>query len=114
MAYTRRSHYKEILIDAVKDIAREDEKVVFLDADLSSCIGSTAFEKEFPDRFFNCGIAEANMVGVAAGLSSTGMVPFVHSFGCFASRRVYDQLFLSVGYAKQRVIVIGSDPGITA
>ena len=53
MAYTRRSHYKEILIDAVKDIAREDEKVVFLDADLSSCIGSTAFEKEFPDRFFN-------------------------------------------------------------
>lgn len=108
------NHYKEAVIGAAIDIAKEDDKVVFLDADLSSCIGSTSFQKEFPDRFFNVGIAEANLVCVAAGMSSVGLVPFIHSFGCFASRRDYDQLFISVGYAHQRVIVIGTDPGITA
>ena len=81
------SHYKEAVIGAVVDLAAEHPEVVFLDADLSSCIGSTTFQKAYPDRFFNCGIAEANMAGVAAGLASTGLVPFIHSFGCFASRR---------------------------
>lgn len=108
------NHYKEAVIGAVIDIAREDKRVCFIDSDLSSCIGSTAFEKEFPDRFFNAGIAEANMVGLAAGLSSVGLVPVIHSFGCFMSRRDYDQLFISLGYAHQRAICIGSDPGITA
>ncbi len=108
------SHYKEAVIGAVVDLAAEHPEVVFLDADLSSCIGSTTFQKAYPDRFFNCGIAEANMAGVAAGLASTGLVPFIHSFGCFASRRDYDQLFISVGYTHQTVHVIGSDPGITA
>ena len=107
-------HYKEAVIGAVVDLAAEHPEIVFLDADLSSCIGSTTFQKTYPDRFFNCGIAEANMVGVAAGLASTGLVPFIHSFGCFASRRDYDQLFISVGYTHQTVHVIGSDPGITA
>ena len=108
------SHYKEAVIGAVVDLAAEHPEIVFLDADLSSCIGSTTFQKTYPDRFFNCGIAEANMVGVAAGLASTGLVPFIHSFGCFASRRDYDQLFISVGYTHQTVHVIGSDLGITA
>ena len=108
------SHYKEAVIGAVVDLAAEHPEIVFLDADLSSCIGSTTFQTTYPDRFFNCGIAEANMVGVAAGLASTGLVPFIHSFGCFASRRDYDQLFISVGYTHQTVHVIGSDPGITA
>ena len=108
------SHYKEAVIGAAIDIAKTDDRVVFVDSDLSSCIGSTSFQKEFPDRFFNAGIAEANMVGVAAGLSSVGLVPFIHSFGCFMSRRDYDQLFISLGYTHQRAICIGSDPGITA
>ena len=108
------SHYKEAVIGAVVDLAEKHPEIVFLDADLSSCIGSTTFQKAYPDRFFNCGIAEANMAGVAAGLASTGLVPFIHSFGCFASRRDYDQLFISVGYTHQTVHVIGSDPGITA
>ncbi len=108
------NHYKEAVIGAVVDIAREDKRVCFIDSDLSSCIGSIAFEKEFPDRFFNAGIAEANMVGMAAGLSSVGLIPVIHSFGCFMSRRDYDQLFISLGYARQRAICIGSDPGITA
>ena len=108
------SHYKEAVIGSIVDLAAEHDDVVFLDADLSSCIGSTTFQKAYPERFFNCGIAEANMAGIAAGLSSMGFVPFIHSFGCFASRRAYDQLFISVGYTHQRVIIIGSDPGITA
>ncbi len=108
------NHYKEAVIGAVVDIAREDERVCFIDSDLSSCIGSTTFQKEFPSRFFNAGIAEANMVGLAAGLSSVGLIPVIHSFGCFMSRRDYDQLFISLGYAHQRAICIGSDPGITA
>ena len=108
------NHYKEALIGAICDIANEDKRVVFVDSDLSSCIGSTTFQKNFPDRFINAGIAEANMIGVAAGMSSTGLIPFAHSFGCFSSRRDYDQLFISVGYAHQTVHVIGSDPGITA
>ncbi len=108
------NHYKEAVIGAVVDIARGDEKVCFIDSDLSSCIGSTSFQKEFPDRFFNAGIAEQNMVGVAAGLSSVGFIPVIHSFGCFMSRRDYDQLFISIGYAHQRAVCIGSDPGITA
>lgn len=108
------NHYKEALIGAICDIAREDERVAFLDADLSSCIGSTTFQKEFPNRFVNAGIAEANMIGVAAGMASAGLIPFAHSFGCFSSRRDYDQLFISVGYTHQTVHVIGSDPGITA
>ncbi len=108
------SHYRDAVIGAVIDLAAEHKDIVFLDADLSSCIGSTNFQKAYPDRFFNCGIAEANMVGVAAGLSSMGFTPFIHTFGCFASRRDYDQLFISVGYTHQTVHVIGSDPGITA
>ena len=107
-------NYREVVVGAVSELAREHEDIVFLDSDLSSCITSTSFEKEFPDRFVNCGIAEANMAAVAAGMSATGLTPFIHSFGCFASRRMYDQVFLSIGYAKRCVHIIGSDPGITA
>jgi len=114
MAFTQLDNFRDVLISSIIDLAKEDERVVFLDADLSSCIGSTKFQKEFPERFFNCGIAEGNMVAAAAGLASTGLKPFAHSFGCFASRRAYDQLFLSCGYAHQVIHLIGSDPGITA
>lgn len=108
------ANMKEVVMAAINDLAEEHKEVFFLDSDLSSCISSTSFKKKYPERFINCGIAEANMVGVAAGLSSMGLVPFCHSFGCFASRRDYDQFFLSVNYAKQRVHLIGSDPGVVA
>lgn len=108
------SNYRDVVVAAVADLAESHEDVVFLDADLSSCIGSTAFQKRFPGRFTNCGIAEANMAAMAGGMASVGLTPFIHSFGCFASRRDYDQLFISVGYTGQVVHVIGSDPGITA
>lgn len=105
---------RDAVMAAISDLATEHSEVVMLDADLSSCIGSGSFCKVFPNRFFNCGIAEANMIGVAAGLASMGLVPYAHTFGCFASRRAYDQFFLSVGYTGQVVHVVGSDPGITA
>lgn len=107
-------HMRDAVMAAIYDLASEHPEVVMLDADLASCIGSHSFKQAFPDRFYNCGIAEANMVGVAAGLASMGLVPYAHTFGCFASRRAYDQLFLSVGYTGQTVHLIGSDPGISA
>ena len=81
-------NYKDAVVAAMIDLGREHDDVVVMDADLSSCIGSTAFQKEFPDRFYNVGIAEANMAAVAGGLSSVGLTPIIHSFGCFASRRM--------------------------
>ncbi len=96
------------------ELAKENENIVALDADLMSAIAMGDFAKTYPDRFINCGIQEANMMGVAAGMSATGKVPFAHTFAPFATRRAYDQLFLSAGYAELNVKVVGSDPGITA
>lgn len=105
---------KDAVMAAINDLGDKDERVVMLDADLASCLGSSSFAEKHPGRFFNCGIAEANMIGVAAGLSSMGLRPFTHTFGIFASRRVFDQAFLSVGYTNQVVHMLGTDPGITA
>jgi len=79
-----------------------------------SSSGMKPFFQRFPDRAFNCGVAEANMIGIASGLSAMGKIPFAHSFGCFASRRVCDQIMISAAYALQNVRVIGTDPGVTA
>lgn len=105
-----RDTYCEKLID----LALENENIVALDADLIGSSGMKPFFTRFPDRAIQCGIAEANMIGIAAGLSAMGKIPFAHSFGCFASRRVCDQIMISAAYAKQNVRIIGSDPGITA
>ncbi len=67
-----------------------------------------------PERVVDCGVAEANMISVAAGMSTLGLIPFTHSFTCFATRRCYDQITLSVAYAKRNVKMVGSDPGVTA
>ena len=96
------------------ELANTDSRIVALDADLVGSSGMGAFRKAHPDKFFNAGIAEANMVGIAAGLSATGKVPFAHSFGIFASRRVCDQIFMSCSYAKLNVRILGTDPGVTA
>lgn len=105
---------RDALMAAINDLAADHPEVVLLEADLAGCLGSGSFKKLYPGRYFNCGIAEANMVAMAGGLSSVGLVPFAHSFGCFSSRRAYDQWFLSVNYAHRRVHLIGTDPGITA
>lgn len=96
------------------ELAKKDDRVVVLDADLMKSMGMMPFKEVFPERAFDVGIQEANMIGVAAGLSATGKIPFAHSFGPFATRRCFDQIFLSCGYAKLNVRITGSDPGITA
>lgn len=96
------------------DMAEKDDRIMALDADLVSSSGMTNFFKKFPDRSINCGIQEANMVGVAAGLSATGKVPFAHSFGTFISRRAMDQVFMSCCYAQLNVRLLGTDAGVTA
>jgi transketolase len=105
---------RETYCGALMDFAKDDPRIVALDADLMSSSGMKPFFKAYPDRFINCGVAEANMVGVAAGLSAVGKIPFAHSFGTFASRRVCDQIFMSCAYAKLNVRVVGTDPGVCA
>ena len=105
--------YKNVLGETIAELLEKDPKVCYLDADLMSCISTAKLPQKY-DRAINCGIAEANMIGIAGGLAAAGFKPICHSFGPFASRRCYDQLFLSGGYAKNSITVIGTDPGITA
>ena len=105
---------KDVIGQTVAELAERAPDVIFLDADLMSCSGTLKWSKTHGDRAIDCGIAEANMAGVAAGLAAAGFKPIIHSFGTFASRRIYDQIFLSGGYAKNDITVIGTDPGVTA
>jgi len=105
---------REVYCDTLIELALGNDDIIALDADLMSSSGMKPFFQRFPDRAFNCGVAEANMIGIAAGLSTMGKIPFAHSFGCFASRRVCDQIMISAAYAKQNVRIVGSDPGVTA
>jgi transketolase len=101
-------------VDTIMALAEDNKNIVVLEADLMSCTNTGIFKKTYPDRFFNVGIAEANMIGIASGLSTLGKIPFAASFGCFASRRVFDQFFLSANYARLNVKLVGTDPGVTA
>ena len=106
--------FKEVLGEYIPRLAQADDKLIYLDADLANCIGMGKFILNNPTRGIDCGIAEANMVGIAAGLSSAGFKPIVHSFGPFASRRCFDQVYLSVGYSGNSVTVLGTDAGVCA
>jgi len=94
--------------------AKSNKDIVALDSDLIGSSGMKPFFKAYPDQAVQCGIAEANMIGIAAGLSAVGKIPFAHSFGCFSSRRACDQIMISAAYAKLNVRILGSDPGVTA
>ena len=100
--------------DTVTALAANNKNIVVMEADLMNCTNTANFKKTYPGQFINARIAEANMVGVAAGLSVVGKIPFASSFGCFSSRRVYDQFFISANYAQLNVKLIGMDPGVTA
>ncbi len=113
------TNYEDVEMRAVytqtlMELAEQDERIVLLEADLMRATGTQPFMERFPERTFNVGVAEANMVGVAAGLSSTGKIPFANTFASFAARRTYDQFFISANYARLNVKLVGSDPGITA
>lgn len=106
--------YKAVFGHEMEEIAKSDPEVVYLDADLMSSWGTAGFWKRNPRQAYNIGVAEANMIGIAAGLSAAGKKPYVHTFGPFASRRCYDQLFLSIAYAGNSARVFGTDPGVVA
>ena len=95
------------------EAGRKDGRVVAMTADLKGSLKMDAFAAEFPDRFIQCGIAEANMVGAAAGLAITGKVPFIGSFAEFVTGRVYDQLRQEVAYGHTNVKIASSHAGIT-
>ena len=100
--------------DAMLELMDKDQRYIHIDCDLLGCINGKRIKSAHPDRLINAGIAEANAVGVAAGLASTGFIPFVHSFGVFSARRAFDQAFLSAGYSRWPVHILGTDPGVTA
>ena len=95
------------------EAGKADPRVVALTADLKGSLKMDAFAAEFPDRFIQCGIAEANMVGAAAGLALSGKVPFIGSFAEFVTGRVYDQVLQEVAYGKTNVKIASSHAGIT-
>ncbi len=96
------------------ELMERDEKLILLDADLSKACGTFPLRKRFPDRIYDCGVAEQNMISIAAGLASYGYKPWAESFAPFATRRVCDQIAISVCYAKRNVKIVGTDPGIAA
>ncbi len=95
------------------ELGRADKRIVALDADLSGSTKTALFAKEFPERFFNAGIAEANMIGMAAGLAAGGMIPFASTFAVFAAGRAFDQIRQSVAYPRLGVKIVATHGGIT-
>lgn len=111
---TEKAAMRDAYAETMTELVKEDPRIIYLEADLMNSIGMVKFAREFPRNAVNCGIQEANMIGTAAGMSAVGLIPFTHTFGCFATRRALDQIFLSGAYAKTNIRMLGSDPGVTA
>ena len=105
---------RKVFANTMNKMMTDDSEVVYLEADLAGAIGTVQLLEQFPNQAFDLGIMEANMVGVGAGMSLKGKIPFVHSFGTFASRRCADQTFMAGCYNKANIKIVGSDPGISA
>ena len=105
---------RRVYFEALIQAAEENHNLFILDCDLANSMGSAPFIKRFPDRHLDCGIQEANACGLAAGMSLRGFIPFLQSFGVFASRRILDQIYISCAYAGLNVKIVGADPGVTA
>ena len=99
--------------NALVELGKKNPNVVVLDADLAGATKTSTFKKEFPDRHIDCGIAEANMTGIAAGLSTCGKIPFVSSFAMFAAGRNFEQVRNSIGYPHLNVKIGATHAGIT-
>ena len=100
--------------EALAELGKENENIVVLDADLSKTTKTDIFAKEFPNRFFDVGIAEQNMMGVAAGMATTGLVPYASTFAVFAAGRAYDQVRNSICYPNLNVKICATHAGVTA
>ena len=99
--------------EALLELGKENKNIVVLDADLSTATKTCLFAKEFQDRFFDMGIAEQNMMGTAAGMSTCGKIPYVSTFAAFAAGRAYDQIRTSICYPKLNVKICATHAGIT-
>lgn len=99
--------------DGIYELGKKNPNVVALTADLAGSLKLNAFIKDFPDRFIQCGIAEANMIGIAAGLTIGGKIPFTTTFANFSTGRVYDQIRQSVAYSGKNVKICASHAGLT-
>lgn len=99
--------------ETLKELGAVHDDIIVLDADLAAATRTDIFRKEFPDRHIECGIAEANMIGVAAGLATMGLVPFASSFAMFSAGRAYEQIRNSVGYPHLNVKIAGTHAGIS-
>ncbi|MCX8020588.1 MAG: transketolase family protein [Chitinophagaceae bacterium] len=99
--------------DGIVEVARKNKNIVALTADLAGSLKLNQFIKEFPERFFQCGIAEANMMGVAAGLTIGGKIPYTATFANFSTGRVYDQIRQSIAYSHKNVKICASHAGLT-
>ncbi len=110
MSIEMRKQYASTLLE----LYEKDKNVYALEADLSSSMATASLKNTMHKNYINLGIMEANMVSVAAGINIAGGIPFVHSFGQFITRRAFDQVFVSLAYAKLHAILVGSDAGITA
>jgi transketolase len=99
--------------EALAKLGEENSNVVVLDADLSGSTKTSLFAKKFPERFFNMGIAEANMIGTAAGLAAAGKIPFASTFAIFAVGRAWEQVRQSVAYPKANVKIVATHSGVT-
>ncbi len=104
---------REAYGNALLSLGRENEKIVVLDADLAEATKTVKFKKEIPERFFDCGIAEGNMISIAAGLAASGLIPFASSFAMFAAGRAFEQARNSVGYPHLNVKICATHAGIT-
>ena len=105
---------RQLFAQELEKFMSENQNIVLLNADLAKPNGFGKFSEKFPERSINVGIAEQNMASIAAGMSSYGFIPFICTFTPFATRRICDQIAISICYAKQNVKIIGSDPGISA
>lgn len=113
MSETIKKATRESFGEALVEIAKTNPNVVVLDSDLAAATKTQIFKNAFPDRFFNCGISECNMIGVGAGLSTTGKIPFVASFAMFSAGRAFEQIRNSVAYPNLNVKIAGSHAGIS-
>lgn len=113
MSEVKRIATRESFGNALIELGKEHEELVVLDADLAGATKTAMFQKVFPERHIDCGIAEANMIGVAAGLAATGKVPFASSFAMFAAGRAFEQIRNSVAYPKLNVKIGATHAGIS-
>lgn len=111
--YTEKKDTRSGFGDGLLEAAQKNPNIVGLCADLTGSLKMNAFQKEFPERFFQVGIAEANMMGIAAGLATGGKIPFTGTFANFSTSRVYDQLRQSIAYSDKNVKVCASHAGLT-